>query len=125
MAVGGRQASLPQMNPPTPASLYVVRRRCRRCHSQSAPDPNLAPAPVTAAKARLIRARSERRREGDRERGGASGAGAGRRGRGSHIRVLRRAGGGNKIVTSSVGWRGGSSKWRRGDGGVARGGRDF
>ncbi|KAM4784598.1 uncharacterized protein ACIQIH_003910 isoform 2-T3 [Cyanocitta cristata] len=92
MAAGGRQASPPQMNPPTPASLCVVRRRRRRCHSQSASDP----APVTAAEAPLTRARSERRREGAQAalaRGGGGG--------GSRIRVLRRAGGWGEAVTSS------------------------
>lgn len=79
MAAGGRQASPPQINPPTPASLCVVRRRRRGWHSQSAPDSaaDADPTPVTAAKAPLTRARNEQAREGARAalaRGGGGGA---------------------------------------------------
>lgn len=72
MAAGGRRASPPQMNPPTPASLCLVRRRRRRWHSQSAPDPT----PVTAAKAPLTRVRRDQATEGARAalaRGGEAG----------------------------------------------------
>lgn len=116
MAAGGRQASPPQMNPPTPG-LAV------RCPASPPPLP-LPVRPRSRSRSRHCgKGSADPRTERAREGGGASGAGAGRRGRGSYIRVLRRAGGRGRAVTSSAGWGGGRAQ--NGGVGVVRGRRDF